>query len=396
MSGALKIKKDSFKLNLRNISYVLLLVFTVNAVFLPNDTFEMKILSFFGLLICNIGVIFAIKTKEEKIVFWLGFVLTSVNIVLSTIYTGDAISNIRVGYCGYILLLYLVVKKYNFDFEGLFTKVLVIMAYFMVIMALIDVAELVPMYDNRILMWLHSSSNAMVGKGDHLATGYIIFMKTSPALLLTLPYLLNKKKIFSFAVVSAALMLSGTRANILVAIVVIAFSVVFCQKNRTNRYLSLIIVAAVAVIVLLEGTAWEAIVEMFTRKASGDETRSGHLQSIFAIWRDNPLKFIIGSGYTSTFYSLGTHSYLWNIELSYWNLLRQIGLIPFIFVMAMFVYPIICLFRNKNNGALIMGYIGYLVIAYTNPLLYSSTGLAVLLYMYCLSHRKEIIKDKDI
>ena len=121
---------------------------------------------------------------------------------------------------------------------------------------------------------------------------------------------------------------------------------------------------------------------MFANKASNDSVRNTILNTIFASWAEKPISLFTGAGYTGMIYDLARCEYTYTVELSYWNLLRQIGLIPFLLVMIMYLFPIYYLIKSKANINYVVAYIGYLIIAYTNPLLYTSTGLVVLLFMY--------------
>ena len=123
---------------------------------------------------------------------------------------------------------------------------------------------------------------------------------------------------------------------------------------------------------------------MFVRKAGSDAIRNGHIQSLLAYWSENPLHFLRGDGFSSSFYSSGIGDYTSNIELSYWNLLRQVGVFPFLATIIMLVYPLWPIIRKKENVMMLIGYVAYLIVAYTNPLLYSSTGLTVILFIYVL------------
>jgi len=138
----------------------------------------------------------------------------------------------------------------------------------------------------------------------------------------------------------------------------------------------------------------EKLLDVFARKSTGDETRYGHLVGVIEFWESHPINFIIGSGFTSKFFSYGVNDYVSNIELSYWNLLRQVGIIAFSGMMVMYIYPIKLLLKKKKHKEMVIAYIIYLIIAYTNPFLYSSTGMLITLYMYYLCYLKEKIYEK--
>lgn len=74
----------------------------------------------------------------------------------------------------------------------------------------------------------------------------------------------------------------------------------------------------------------------------------------------------------------------------------------FIILMAMYLYPLARLLKYKKKYlSEIFAYAGFLIIAYTNPFLYSTTGMIILLYMYYLfdselQEREETTKSINV
>ena len=89
-------------------------------------------------------------------------------------------------------------------------------------------------------------------------------------------------------------------------------------------------------------------------------------------------KLFFGSGFGSEYYNYGRGEYQSTAELAYINLLRQIGLIMFLAFLVFLFRP---LMYHKLDRKLRFSYFMYLVIAYTNPLLYSSTAYVLYIYM---------------
>ena len=366
----------------KQITDICLLVFLFSVVFFPNDTFNTKIVSLGALLLLTIPYFFRPLTADESITVWIGLIYTSIVIIFSIALTGDVMGNIRAGYPGYILMLYPLIKRSGFRFEHWLILLLKVLAVFTIAVAALDVLHIVDLTQNRVIMWFAQSDNAMVGKGAHLPIGIMIFMKTSPMMFLGLFYSLRRKQYISALGFFAALILSGTRANMLVAIASVVFYMCCLEQSRRLRRISLVVAVTVGLIVIWDGRILDFLYDMFQRKAGSDSVRSGHLKGILEFWAQNPVAFFTGSGFISEFYSYGTNTYLSNIELSYWNLLRQVGLVAFLFFIAVLVVPVIGLSKRSAGNHYILAYLCYLVIAYTNPFLYSSTGFTVILFLY--------------
>ena len=370
---------------MKKVNIALIIIFIINVVFLPNDTFLLKKASFILLILLNIPCLLDIRCRDDLFFLFFGFVFPIYTIIKSWLIMGDLSGNINGGFSGFMFLTYFIIKRYHIDFEEILMKVLMVLAWFMVLMALLDFAHIMPTKSNPLLMWFHRSSNAMIGRGSNHAFGIIYFMKSSPLLLLALAYQIKRNKPIQIAVAFAALLLSATRANILLAVVVLFGCYIYKDKNPKRRVI-LIVIGIAAVVYIAFGTGIiDKIVNAFIMKKDGDNVRSLTLKSILDVWKGEPLKFWLGSGYASGFYSEGRDEFVTTVELSYWNLLRRIGFTSFLVLMYMYLKPL-KLFRSE--ALICIGYIAYLAVAYVDPVLYSSTGITAVLYMYYLLYLK--------
>ena len=366
---------------IRKINIWLIAFFVINVVFLPNDTFYMKKVSFILLVLINIPCFFRIESRDDLFFLLFGFIFPTYTIIKSIVIMGNAAGNFAEGFSGYMFLIYFIIKRYRINYEDILMKTLMSMAWFMVLMALLDFAHLVPTKSNPLIMWFQYSDNGMIGRGSNHAFGIIYFMKSSPLLLLALPYQIKRNKPVQVAVAFFALLLSGTRANVLLAVMVL-FSCYIYKDTNPKRKALLITAEVIAVAAVVLGTGIiQKIIDAFIMKADGDNIRSLTMKSIIDVWKEEPLKFLTGSGYASDFYSEGRGEFVTTVELSYWNLLRRVGIIPFLILMYGFLKP---LKQFKAEPLICIGYIAYLMVAYVDPVLYSSTGISAMLYMYCL------------
>lgn len=374
------------------INYALVIVFAVNAIFLPNDTFAIKKVSLILLLLLNVDSFLKIDGVETKILFIAGFFLTAFDIIWSIIMTGNVIENLAIGYPGIIFLLYFIVKKYNIPFENIIIVLLSIMAYIITVSGILDIIGIYPLDTNPLLMWLRNTDNAMVGKGNHLVTGMVIFLKASPMLVLCIPYFIKKKYFVKLAVCCCALFFTGTRANICMTIITTVICY-FISCRREKKILVIFMILIISIAVCVQFNPYEYIKQKFEMKAGSDAVRSGTLTSILREWTEKPIELFTGGGFSKKFYNSGRGTYTNIVELSYWNLLRQVGVIPFFLLMFTYIYPVIYDLKNKRNDIMVIGYLAYLIISYTNPLLYSSTGICAALLLYCMFFRKDEINE---
>ncbi len=115
-----------------------------------------------------------------------------------------------------------------------------------------------------------------------------------------------------------------------------------------------------------------------------DAVRSGQLKGLIEALR-NPASLILGAGYGNVLiFDYGRGRQSTEFELAYFSLLRKVGLIWFAAYMTVLIKP---LFKRIRVTTKIL-HLGYLAIAFTNPLLYSSTAMIMFLYVYILIDRE--------
>ena len=222
-----------------------------------------------------------------------------------------------------------------------------------------------------------------MGKSSEYAFYYKIFLKTSPLIILLVDDSLNNKKYITTFIACISLLLSGTRANVLILTLYILSRIFFDVKIK-KTYKILISFILFGIIVYNLSNITFIITDIMNKKGSieSDRIRNGLMSSYKIIFSDIK-NLILGTGYNSSFYNLGTKGYTTTGEYSYLELIRQIGIIFFTIFIIFIIIPL----KNKIKASTKIAYIGYLIIAYTNPLLFSSTGFAAFTYMYTLEDK---------
>lgn len=216
----------------------------------------------------------------------------------------------------------------------------------------------------------------------------MFYYKTSPILVFPLSYYLfktiNEKSkhviinIIVIIFVSISLFLSGTRANILSLLLILIFYTGYYihKKSKTAFYLGLII----SFVLLLIFVPIIAQI-LFDRQDYSNQVKFGHANSYLELF-ENSFVFLFGHGLGSSFYSEGTYSEVLNSELTYFELIRVWGLpISLVFVFNLML-PIFIEIYSRRITSMFIAYLAYLFICGTNPLLLSSTGMIVLVYVF--------------
>lgn len=183
---------------------------------------------------------------------------------------------------------------------------------------------------------------------------------------------------------------SGSRATMLLPVFLLVF--VFYNKvgnlHRTKYFLYPVVGLMGLLFVLF------VVLLAMEKGETSNVIKYAHLPSYAKLFTDHPLYLLIGEGPGTLFYSSGFHRYTTQTEWTYFELLRNYGLFAII-PLGVVLYPLGTFFRyRKDNYTFgIMGtYVSYLLVAGTNPLLFSSTGMLVLWSAYsyrCILLKKE-------
>lgn len=233
----------------------------------------------------------------------------------------------------------------------------------------------------------------------------MMFYKTSPLLVFPLSYylynLLIIKEIKNITLqlgilvsIAVTLFLSGTRANILSLVLILLFYLTYYAYTKSR--LLFVFISGFYLLFLLYTLSAIGDVLLNAQEIS-NKVKFGHFISYIEHFYDHLAHFIFGQGLGGAFYSSGIHQITNITELSYFELVRIWGLpitLVFVFILLIPVYKEI---RSRKITHLFIAYIAYLFIAGTNPLLLSSTGMVVLVYVFSeVYQRQNKIKKKRI
>jgi hypothetical protein len=185
-------------------------------------------------------------------------------------------------------------------------------------------------------------------------------------------------------------LISGTRSSTLLPLLLfVAILFVYCRNRRYFNYFfyPAAFMAVFAILIII----YKLLME---KSEASNLVKYAHITSYFALFERNPLFIIFGQGPATYFYSEGFRHMTNITEWTYFELVRCYGLFSS-FILYVVLVPLIRLFKQISKSdmvfAFILGYMLYLVIAGTNPLLLSSTGMLVVLTGYSFLDRIERI-----
>lgn len=224
-----------------------------------------------------------------------------------------------------------------------------------------------------------------------------MFYKTSPLLIFPLSYFLyklliqqNRKhlvfNIITLIAIGITLFLSGTRANILSLALIILYYILFYAYKK-SKPIFLIVGLVYLLFVFYSASVLGGI--LLSKSETSNMVKFGHVISYIEHFSNYVGVLFFGQGLGGTFYSSGIHSIVSVTELTYFEIIRIWGLPITIIFGGILLLPIYNELKNERITHIFIAYIAYLLVAGTNPLLLSSTGMLVLVYVF-----SEIYKSK--
>lgn len=378
----------------KTINELLISAFVFISVIFPGDIYSLKKILFFVICIVNTKLIISsLASKRNGILAFFGFVFPTILFLYSSLMTGNILVAFSRSFAAYMFLLIFVVKRYEIDFEGILIKSIKIIMFATVLLALLDLIGIINVntgfFRNEIM---YGYGLGLMGKSPLYPFYYKIFFGTSPLLVILLFKKFNDSKYFITLLTLIALIISGTRANVLFPIFFLAAFYVLSTGNKSKLIKYAFVATAIACSIIFSGVIIQAFNEAFiVRGAVSDIVRQGHIEGIKELITNDPWIVLRGSGMGSEFYSYGSDAYVSSIEWSYIDLWRQMGFLFFILFLVFIGLPLF--YRHEVGSYKKYAYITYLCIAATNPLLFSSTSYLVFIYMYYDLKKYKSVKE---
>ena len=110
----------------------------------------------------------------------------------------------------------------------------------------------------------------------------------------------------------------------------------------------------------------------------------------------NPNNFLFGTGWGSFFFNAGRDAMNNTSELSYLEIIRNGGIFELLLLCFFWFMPIRRIWHCKEKRYVVVAYVGYLIIAGTNPLLLSTTAFLMYLYVYWHYYKLKYANEGDI
>lgn len=211
-----------------------------------------------------------------------------------------------------------------------------------------------------------------------------IYFVTSPMLIISITYYsffvkFSGKYSLRYSLILGinilALFISGSRSNIIASLLLpLALIWFFCKKKR------LITVVVFLIFGLFVCIFHDHIRIFFDSSELSNSTKISMCYDYFRIFQ-NPKDLIFGQGLGSYHYWLTRGGDFYICELTYFEVIRNFGLLLGSGILFLLIYPILYAFVLKtkyDQKYIIVGYGFYLLSCFVNPNLFNSMGMLIL------------------
>lgn len=304
---------------------------------------------------------------------------TIITIVYSIARGTDVRSAVSYGYVWLFLLIIPALVKYKIDIKHCFFFSTYLVALIIDFIFLADIFNVYSITSNPVAVFFYNMNEIQgLGKGIFSTFGYSIYYKSCALILITYGYFIYKKKYFICIPLIVSMLACGTRANFLVAIFITAAIPILCGNSVSKRAIAFLVIFSVGIALL------PSLIDRMTTLNSLKYNRSGSIKwadvaVILDNLQSNILNLLFGTGVGSSFRSPRGQD-MRTFEFSYIDYLRQTGIVGLMVFFSFILKPMKYLFVNERW--LFISFIGYLLVAATNPLLVTSTSFMIYVLVY--------------
>ena len=349
------------------------------------------------MFVCLPHIIQAAPKKENTYLFFYAIIYPAITTIISVLIGDSSISGaLSYGYVWIFLLLIPAIVALNIDIKKPFIFATTGVALIIDFIFLADILGIVSIYSNPLIQFFAGMNEMQWGKGLLATFGYSIFYKSSPLIIFTFGYMLYNKKYAWAGVLFLSFLASGTRANLLIGMFLLAAIPLLCTANKPSKKIVIGLIIFGAALFILPNLIDRLTALNQLKYGRSEEIKIQTIYSIFDHLNAAPYRYIFGSGVGSYFYSAGRNAYVDVVEVSFFDYFRQVGVIGFSLFLTFLVRPMKWLYRNEKWVLLCL--LGYLVVAFTNPLLVTSTSFMayVLVFSNGMGRRRVSLLNKNI
>lgn len=208
-----------------------------------------------------------------------------------------------------------------------------------------------------------------------------IFFVTSPMIIIAIAYYFDlaykSRKTINYILLGInifAMFIAGTRNNMLMSILLPLILFMIYSKNRKLVFTFLIISLSLSIYFLND-----ILKDLTSKDEISNQTKLSLLDDYKEIFSDTKV-LVFGQGLGSYIEWKSNGRFYFTSELTYFEIFRYFGVFFGLTIIYFMFYPVLYGYNNRkhtNQKHIIIAYLLYLIMSFTNPLFFSSLGMLI-------------------
>lgn len=367
-------RKDWFK-DFFSLSICLFIAFTL---FFP--VLFINKLIFASIILTYLAYVLFVKDKIPNIITPILLVsIFSMGFLYGVIKGGiDMGLSIQFLFSTTILFLLYPILQFKIDVTSYIKKISTLYALASILLALFSYYNLIEL---NVVLFLTKYALIASGYRDFLGFNqYFSHIGTVPFLVIPLYLFLADKtsnkvwKFLNITILIVTIYLSSSRALYLTSFLVFILTFYNSFENKSKVVVGTFIAfISIAVFLFLYSNTM-----IFNLNEYSNSIKLGHLLSAFK--QIDIRQLLIGNGLGSIYFSEGAGRLTAHTELTYVDLIRYFGVIYSFLILVFLIFPRTLILKSRSTEFLI--FLLYLIVSATNPTLFNSYGLIVVLWYW--------------
>jgi multisubunit Na+/H+ antiporter MnhB subunit len=284
-----------------------------------------------------------------------------------------------------VLMLIYLIDWYAIDFEYLVKLSGVVLCLFTAFS--IYAVTIVPdsALGGYFIDYFREYTNANSGERSFSENPLFMF-RIGPVSFLFVPYCLffdsflktrRVRDLLALILLSVVIVISASRALIMVSMLASAYLVVR-RMRPTRQVISLCVGVGLGIFLV---AYLMARTTLFSAADQSNSMKIGHVTSF--VEHMNPARLFFGEGLAATYFSIGNNAVVPQTEITLLDMVRYFGLplTALLYAALLFPTPRRSCYTRDNRTAVVL-FLLYLLIALTNPVLFNSYGLVVVIWYW--------------
>lgn len=394
-----------YKFILKATLYLLI----ISYIFDPTgELFQLRYIStIIATLVLGLKVIFNVQKRNISYVqlfylflFCLVIPVYGLSITFLQSFKNNIIDTSYIGFSLSLILLIPVLFLEKSEFYNAFIRALRVLKF---LVFLILVSFMINMDQAGISQFFINHKSMLVGFREYAGIStYYLYFTSSPLLIilvahdcynLLLKYSFNKVLLFVSSAI--AVFLTGTRYNMLFALIILPVSIII--RGFSWRYFGVYLIFFILFFSILLGNSF--IGSFFNSTENSNSVKTGYIEYYLQLLNSPGILF--GQGFNAAEWSMPFKNLLEKsdnsgvkTELTYFEIIRVFGLwIGFFINVAILFTPILIYKNYKQIDERVIGIFFYLISAMFNPYIFSTNGILVFLLILTSISKRALVDN---